>query len=1079
MLSTHAAARLLADAGDHRALAAIAAACGLDGDPAPLDADARHALGLPRALRRVHVVPGAGTLRALVVELAAGAPARELVARTAARLAARTPQLSWLLLATERHGHTLVLAAWRAVARGVPRVQALVVDRRRVVASDAETLAALAAAREAIDLLTHERWCEVLGRDALTRRFYRELERLVALLADDVRDGAATVDARDAHDLALLCASRLLFLGFLQAKGWLDGNRDWLPHRFAACMDDGGGFHARVLRPLWFGTLNTPAARRAPAARALGALPFLNGGLFARTPLERRLRGRHFSDAALGQLFDDLLVRYRFTVREDATDFSDAAVDPEMLGRAFESLMAATDRRASGAFYTPQPLVEAVTAEALTQALGDGGDEDVVRLVLAGERVDAEAADRVRRRLLRIRVLDPACGSGAFLVHALERLATLLTRLGDARPVSRLRRDVLTRSIFGVDASPMAVWLCELRLWLSVVVDDDTADPRHVPPLPNLDHHIRVGDALAGEGFPDVTDAVLPGRPTGGRVATLRSRYARATGRRKQALARQLEREERRCARVALDARLALAVVRRRDALSAARTRDLFGTRHPPAGPTRDQLHALRAEVRSLRTQRRALLNGGALPFTFAAHFADGAAAGGFDVIVGNPPWVRVHRIAPQARADLRRRFRCFRDAAWRAGAEDAGAGRGFAGQGDLAGPFVERSLELARPGGVVALLLPAKLWCALAGGGVRALLAREAEVTVLEDWSEAAATFDAAVYPSLLVARRRAPSSSRVCEVHAALHRRDGALRWSIPRSRLAVDDDPASPWLPVPPAVRDAFDHLAAAGTPLARSAFGRPLLGVKSGCNDAFVVELLDDFRGDGLALVRSGVDAAPVEHALLRRVLRGQDVAPWGTFPKVRHETLRILWTHDVHDRPCAELPPAAQAWLVRWRARLDARADARRAGRWWALFRTEAARCDQPRVAWADFGRAPRAMVLAAGDDTVPLNSCYVARCPSGDDALALAALLNGPLAAAWLSLVAEPARGGWRRYLGWTVARFPLPADWPHARALLAPLAAAAVAGDVPSPHALADAALAAYGVRRRDVEPLLTWNVR
>ena len=216
MLTIHAAARLLADAADSRSLLAIAVACGVGDDPAPLDTDARRALGLPPELGRVQVARGPGTLRALVTELPRGAAVREVATRVAARLAARTPQLGWLLVAGERGGHEVLLAAWRATERGGPRVHALVADRRRVVQSDAETLAALAAAREGVDLLTHERWCEVLGRDALTRRFYRELERLVELLAHDVGDGATSpIPSIEAHDLALLCISRLLFLGFL------------------------------------------------------------------------------------------------------------------------------------------------------------------------------------------------------------------------------------------------------------------------------------------------------------------------------------------------------------------------------------------------------------------------------------------------------------------------------------------------------------------------------------------------------------------------------------------------------------------------------------------------------------------------------------------------------------------------------------------------------------------------------------------------------------------------------------------------------------------------------------------------
>ena len=98
-----------------------------------------------------------------------------------------------------------------------------------------------------------------------------------------------------------------------------------------------------------------------------------------------------------------------------------------------------------------------------------------------------------------------------------------------------------------------------------------------------------------------------------------------------------------------------------------------------------------------------------------------------------------------------------------------------------------------------------------------------------------------------------------------------------------------------------------------------------------------------------------------------------------------------------------------------------------------------------------FGKVPRAAVLPAGDPTVPLNSCYVLSCDDVCDAYALTALLNGPLAAAWLNAIAEPARGGWHRYLAWTVSLLPLPNDWARARSLLAPLTERALGGSAPT----------------------------
>ncbi|MEO7963537.1 MAG: hypothetical protein ABIT38_06455, partial [Gemmatimonadaceae bacterium] len=124
-------------------------------------------------------------------------------------------------------------------------------------------------------------------------------------------------------------------------------------------------------------------------------------------------------------------------------------------------------------------------------------------------------------------------------------------------------------------------------------------------------------------------------------------------------------------------------------------------------------------------------------------------------------------------------------------------------------------------------------------------------------------------------------------------------------------------------------------------------------------------------------------------------------------------------------------------------------------------------------------RGPRACILVAGSPWVPLNSCYSIACRDNEDAAALATLFNSPLAGAWLDAVAEPARGGFRRYLGWTVARLPIPNDWARARTILAPLARRGVAGEVVSEGELLDAAIAAYRVRASAVRPLVEWTWR
>lgn len=1079
MTTLHRSAELLTRAGSLRGAEEIARFLGF-GSPTPLDGAARAALRLTTGVRIARVADSSALLRCCIVSATNDLPLRAVAAQTASRLRDRAPHAHWLVIATSAATHTVAIAL--APAPGEARIAALLVDTKRVLDSDAETLAAMGAACGASDLLTYQRWRELLGRDALSRRFYRELERAVDELATTAT-GSAPEAAR--RELALLTTSRLLFLAFLEAKGWLDSDREFLRRHFDEQCAAGGHVHRRLLDPLFFGTLNTPIAKRAAAARKFGRIPFLNGGLFNRTPVERRWRHATFTDNALGGIMAGLLARYRVTAREDSTSWSEAAVDPEMLGRAFESLMASDDRRKSGAFFTPRPLLERVTAEGIDQWLAGRGIDATARNAIADRlRLPAMQRPAVLAAIRDLRVLDPACGSGAFLVHALERLAEIAAAAGDTRSTSARRRDVLTRSIFGVDINPTAVWLCELRLWLSVVIDSEAADPLDVDPLPNLDHNVRIGDALSGHAFDNDTT------PVGAAAhAQLRGRYVRATGIRKRTLARALDAAERVEALRQATREIARNANRRRDLIIALRGRDLFRERVRADSAQRETLTVLREQARALRRHVSALRAGAALPFSFPTHFADLGARGGFDLVLGNPPWVRLHRIAPAARAAFASGYRCWRDAAWSDGARGEQTGPGFAAQVDLAALFLERSIQLTRPGACISLLVPAKLWSSLSAGGIRRVIHADCRIAVLEDWSESPAAFDAVVYPSLIVARREAAGhaanqaapkeATSSHAVRGAVHRRDAVVTWEQWDDHLALDASAGAPWLLVPPEVRAAFELLSTRGERLVETHLSRPLLGVKTGCNEAFLVTPRPGWRdaapddGDSWCVNADGRDD-DVERSLLRPVVRGEDVRAWSA-----GGDQALVWTHGANGDPLDRLPPLATRWLRPWRPRLEARVDAARSRHWWTLFRTEAASVARPRVVWSDISRIPRATVLAPGDPTVPLNTCYVLPTPTMDDALAFAALLNSAPVAAWLCVLAEPARGGYRRFLGWTLSRLPVPRPWSRAVDFLAPLGRRAMQGDPPDPYTLSSAVARAYGTRLSRLEPLLTWCLR
>jgi hypothetical protein len=294
--------------------------------------ETRRALGLDDAVLDASVATGRGALRALLLTVRDDASIREVLPRYAGRLATRAAHALWVIVAFQPSRGEVAIAAWSADQRP-PRVAAVVVERRHPVDTGAETLRALSVAAGERDVLAHMRWVEILGRDSLTARFHGA--GAVSALASSSPVGTQS----QRHDAALLDASRLVFLAFLEAKGWLDGDRGFLVRHFDRCMANGGRFRDRV--PVRCSSARS--TRRSAGARERrvrsAACRFLNGGLFARTSVERALRGLSFPMTRTAPCSSTSSANTGFTAREETATWT-AAVDPEMLGRAFESLMA-------------------------------------------------------------------------------------------------------------------------------------------------------------------------------------------------------------------------------------------------------------------------------------------------------------------------------------------------------------------------------------------------------------------------------------------------------------------------------------------------------------------------------------------------------------------------------------------------------------------------------------------------------------------------------------------------------------------------------------------------------------------
>jgi hypothetical protein len=968
----------------------------------------------------------------------------EAIRLTASSLYRHNPTRRALLVFQARDDERLVLASW-GLGPGPFQLQKLWIDPAAPRRSELDILAGLAVdgTQTPSELaLAHNR---ALDREGITRKFFREFRRHRADLSTGLA-GVPATESQDRLDLALTLLSRLLFLYFIQRKGWLNGDPAYLRNLLDFALDDGVPFYRRRLKPLFFGALNRTPDKRSRTALELGQLPYLNGGLFERTPLERKYARIDLPNDIFPAVFEGLLDKYQFTLRDDQLVDRDVAVDPEMLGKVFEGLMAASERAVGGAFFTPRSLVDRLVDGALSQHLARSANCEVAALkeMLAGHDpgLDPALRKRLDTSIRSLRVLDPAAGSGAFLLAALHRIESLRDVL-EGRPSDSFerfqrRREIIRRNLYGVDVNAAAVRLCELRLWLALVVDLDVDRLDDVPPLPNLDINIRQGDALVDPldfllQLADLDHGSLASRwkKAVKRLSERRTRYFQANGISKRRTQRSLHLAERELA-IEFLGELTVQIDSRRDDLrGAARGRDLFGRRSGLTRKQKSTATTLKRRKRQVAQLLDRVREHEELPFfSFPVHFADSENARvGFDVIVGNPPWVRTHHWSGLSRRRLRQRFSFLREAGWRGGSRMAGAGRGFGAQLDLSALFLERSLELLADDGALGFLLPAKLARSLSAGALRRRLLTGYQVTQIEDCSLATnRLFDATTYPmSLLLTPGKANSRHRVS---IAVHDRRGErFEFRLPQERLSLlAGDPESPWALAPASVRAALDRMSHAGSPLGAIIGRRPRRGVFTGNNALFLGELADAVNHDGRAAVRLSNSLVDIESERLRPVLRGEDLGPW------RFDLPRVLiWTHDDDGHPLPSLPRALHGHLEPHRRFLESRVDLKPGQPYWTLFRVDPAK-SALRVAWRDIAPAPGATVvparvkfLGSRAPIISLNTVYQIPVASGQGAHLLAGVLNSTVARAYLKAIAERASGGYFRFLGWTVALLPLP----------------------------------------------------
>ena len=649
-----------------------------------------------------------------------------------------------------------------------------------------------------------------------------------AIKADFARKEIRTVD------FAKKLLGQIVFLYFLQKKGWLgvergkewgSGSKFFLRERFDERGDK--NFFNDILEPLFYEALRYDRNADDDYFSLFDCkIPFLNGGLFDPInnydwvtteiclPNELFSNKRKTKQGDIGDGILDVFDRYNFTVREDEPLEREVAIDPEMLGKVFENLLEVRDRKLKGTYYTPREIVHYMCQESLinyldTEFAGSIAKDDFKKLIrhneasFEGANIEEpgnkptilpqsikQNASEIDEKLSSIRICDPAVGSGAFVVGMMNEIVGVRVALtpyfngsAEGRDPYSLKRDAIQNCLYGVDIDSGAVEIAKLRLWLSLVVDEK--ERSNISPLPNLDYKIVKGNALLG----------YPYQPTG---------------------------------------------LKKIEELKAK----LFGETDPG---TKKQIQDRVDNFISQLMENAKKGLGHELDFDFQIFFSEIFQRGGFDIVIGNPPYVQLQKMKDEPVRE------------W----YEARKYRTYARRADIYCLFYERGIEIACEKGLLCYITSNKWMRSGYGRKLRTFLLSYNPVLLIDLGPDVFKT--ATVDTNILFVQKENPNEDSLRGLK--LDRRIGTnIGGKVDKDSVKISPPTDGPWVirsEIETNLNQKIEHI------------GKPLkewdisiyFGIKTGYNDAFIID-----NETKEALIRQD----PSAEGIIKPIFRGKDI-----------------------------------------------------------------------------------------------------------------------------------------------------------------------------------------------------------
>ena len=642
-------------------------------------------------------------------------------------------------------------------------------------------------------------WQKAFDVEEVTDKFFADYQRVFAQVEAAVEGIPENeTEARRLYTQRLF--NRLMFLRFIEKKGWLtyNGTRDYLRALFdatEASETDENFLNDRLFWAFFHGLGNAAdqPEESSAAVERRGDVPFLNGGLFEMQEYDNR-DAMHIPNDKFAEILK-LFERYNFTVTESTPLDIEVAVDPEMLGKVFEELV--TGRHDTGSYYTPRPVVSFMCRESLKICLQNKTDETQETLkafVDDGDATQIRNPEKVLQVLQTLRICDPACGSGAYLLGMMGELLRLREALFQSNQIDspiiyQRKLDIIQQNLYGVDKDEFAVNIAMLRLWLSLAVDYEGEVPE---PLPNLDYKVAAGDSLTGPAPEQMT--------------------------------------------------LASHLI---DQIQEHQAEFLVTHTDPEKQRLREEIAELKENLQGWQANPDV--------FIWQVEFPEVFQEGGFDIVIGNPPYVRQELIRT-IKPTLKRLFPEV-----------------YIGTADLYVYFYNRGAELLRVSGVLTYISSNTFLRAGFGKKLRVFFTDKMRLHRLLDFGSVP-VFKAGVDTCIVLAENTPPSgevffAATFCD-KADIQRLSEAFQeraFTIRASDLSPNG-----WALTSSEVLRLLEKLENIGTPLKRYVDGGFYRGMTIGCNDAFII---DKFVRQQLIAedARSG--------KLIKPSLRGKTLKKW--------------------------------------------------------------------------------------------------------------------------------------------------------------------------------------------------------